>query len=122
MALLAFGVGQAAYGAAVLATYTSAFVRSWGVGGTIALLVPLRAPLEKPGKVATQPADAAKQVALLDDHALGLAGAMVRQSFVKHLLTEADKLAVGRLGTLDEQGAYALAGNYGELRRSFARS
>lgn len=42
-----------------------------------------------------------------------LAVANTRQSVIKHLLTEADRIAVGRLCKLEEQGGYAVAMNYG---------
>jgi hypothetical protein len=48
-----------------------------------------------------------------DPQLLALAMANTRQSVVKHLLTEADRIAVGRICPLDEQGGYAVAMNYG---------
>ncbi|WVQ71605.1 hypothetical protein IAR50_001145 [Cryptococcus sp. DSM 104548] len=44
-----------------------------------------------------------------------LAMANTGQSFIKHVLTEADRLAVARLSPLDDQGGYAVAMNYGSL-------
>lgn len=41
--------------------------------------------------------------------------AMTSQSFVKHLLTEGDKFAVSMVSTLEDQGAYAIASNYGAV-------
>jgi oligosaccharide translocation protein RFT1 len=41
--------------------------------------------------------------------------ANTRQSVVKHVLTEADRIAVGQLAELGDQGGYAVAMNYGEL-------
>ena len=43
-----------------------------------------------------------------------LAVVNTRQSFIKHLLTEADRIAVGRISPLKEQGGYAIAMNYGK--------
>ena len=40
---------------------------------------------------------------------------MVKQSILKHLLTEGDKFAVAKLATLSDQGGYALASNYGKF-------
>ncbi|KAG8808803.1 Oligosaccharide translocation protein rft1 [Serendipita sp. 399] len=40
---------------------------------------------------------------------------MTVQSFIKHLLTEGDKLAVSRTSQLANQGGYAVASNYGSL-------
>lgn len=50
------------------------------------------------------------------DDTRALAFANTRQSVVKHVLTEADRIAVGRISPLNEQGGYAVATNYGELR------
>ncbi|TYJ56568.1 hypothetical protein B9479_002660 [Cryptococcus floricola] len=44
-----------------------------------------------------------------------LAMANTGQSFIKHVLTEADRFAVARLSPLDDQGGYAVAMNYGSL-------
>lgn len=44
---------------------------------------------------------------------------MTLQSFVKHLLTEGDKLAVTRTSKLADQGGYAVASNYGMLSGNF---
>ncbi|WVR05129.1 hypothetical protein IAU60_002141 [Kwoniella sp. DSM 27419] len=44
-----------------------------------------------------------------------LAMANTGQSIIKHLLTEADRIAVARISPLDDQGGYAVAMNYGSL-------
>nr|XP_018263913.1 oligosaccharidyl-lipid flippase [Kwoniella dejecticola CBS 10117]OBR86071.1 oligosaccharidyl-lipid flippase [Kwoniella dejecticola CBS 10117] len=46
---------------------------------------------------------------------LSLAIANTGQSLIKHLLTEADRIAVARICPLDGQGGYAVAMNYGSL-------
>ncbi|KAG8897505.1 Oligosaccharide translocation protein rft1, partial [Tulasnella sp. 417] len=46
---------------------------------------------------------------------LRLSIAMTSQSFIKHILTEGDKFAVSMISTLEDQGAYAIASNYGSL-------
>nr|XP_019042746.1 hypothetical protein I302_08453 [Kwoniella bestiolae CBS 10118]OCF21676.1 hypothetical protein I302_08453 [Kwoniella bestiolae CBS 10118] len=46
---------------------------------------------------------------------VSLALANTGQSFIKHLLTEADRIAVARICPLDGQGGYAVAMNYGSL-------
>ncbi|CAG9951759.1 unnamed protein product [Clonostachys rosea f. rosea IK726] len=46
---------------------------------------------------------------------LSLAGSMMAQSVVKHLLTQGDTLLVSFLSTPSVQGVYALANNYGGL-------
>lgn len=51
-----------------------------------------------------------------DDSSRALAMANTRQSVVKHLLTEADRLAVSRISPLGDQGGYAVAMNYGMCR------
>jgi hypothetical protein len=45
---------------------------------------------------------------------LRLSVSMTTQSVFKHLLTEGDKFLVSRISPLEDQGAYALASNYGE--------
>lgn len=52
-----------------------------------------------------------------DDRIRSLAWANTRQSVVKHVLTEADRIAVGRISPLGDQGGYAVAMNYGALRK-----
>ncbi|BEI91305.1 uncharacterized protein CcaverHIS019_0401250 [Cutaneotrichosporon cavernicola] len=49
----------------------------------------------------------------LETRRLAIAG--TRQSVVKHLLTEADRIAVGYISPLGDQGGYAIAMNYGSL-------
>jgi oligosaccharide translocation protein RFT1 len=39
----------------------------------------------------------------------------MRQSVVKHVLTEADRIAVGIICPLEDQGGYAIAMNYGSF-------
>jgi hypothetical protein len=58
---------------------------------------------------------------LFDPQLLALAMANTIQSVVKHLLTEADRIAVGRICPLDEQGGYAVAMNYGGCGPSIDR-
>ena len=49
-----------------------------------------------------------------------LAIANTRQSVIKHLLSEGDRIAVTRICPLQEQGGYAVALNYGEIHRHSA--
>ncbi|EJT51448.1 oligosaccharide transporter [Trichosporon asahii var. asahii CBS 2479] len=51
-----------------------------------------------------------------DEKIRSLAWANTRQSVVKHVLTEADRIAVGRISPLGDQGGYAVAMNYGMLQ------
>jgi hypothetical protein len=55
-----------------------------------------------------------------DPHLLRLSGAMTAQSFVKHLLTEGDKMIISQVSPLKDQGGYAVASNYGTFILSTA--
>lgn len=46
---------------------------------------------------------------------------LTKQSVVKQLLTEADKLAIGRFGSTADMGGYAVALNYGECGEASRR-
>jgi oligosaccharide translocation protein RFT1 len=48
-----------------------------------------------------------------DQEIFGLAMANTRQSVIKHILTEGDRIVVGRISPLGDQGGYAVAINYG---------
>jgi hypothetical protein len=50
-----------------------------------------------------------------DKQTVSLAIANTRQSVLKHGLTEADRIAIGRISPLSDQGGYAVAMNYGDL-------
>lgn len=95
-ALLAFGVGQTAYGATLLLGFW------WSVG--VELPRPTGALTAKEGEGRYDPA------------VLSTSWALTKQSVVKQLLTEGDKIAVGRLSKVEDQGGYAVALNYGTLR------
>ncbi|KAK0557160.1 Oligosaccharide translocation protein rft1 [Tilletia horrida] len=99
--LVAFGLGQAAYGAATLCVFIWAYARAHGPTSILAVFQPRQA--DKPGQ------------ARLDKSTLSLTWVLVKQSLLKHSLTESDKLAVAKLGSLSDQGGYALASNYGSL-------
>lgn len=45
--------------------------------------------------------------------------ANTRQSIVKHVLTEGDRIVVGRISPLGDQGGYAIAINYGTYHSHF---
>jgi oligosaccharide translocation protein RFT1 len=100
--LLAFGLGQAASGAAILLTFAGSYCLRFGLGSTLHLYMPVwhTAPLPKDeGRTSTD----------------RLAVLLFLQSILKHLLTEADKIAVSRLASLEDQGGYALGTNYASL-------
>lgn len=96
LALIAFGMGRAAYGGVLLAVAAIgvAYVRSWAA---------VRRAL---WPVADAP---------VDRETAALMRVTTAQALLKLLLTEGDKLAVAQLTTLEDQGGYALASNYGSL-------
>ncbi|PWN33583.1 uncharacterized protein FA14DRAFT_110462, partial [Meira miltonrushii] len=98
--LLPFGVGQFFYGLAFLIVFTVHSISQSGLGSTVELY------LFRFGK---------QRSSTFDKETLKLSKSMTRQNVVKHVLGEADKFAVARLGSLSDQGAYALASNYGSL-------
>ncbi|CAO1626003.1 unnamed protein product [Jaminaea pallidilutea] len=104
-ALLAFGLGQFAYGAVILITFVGSYVARLGLSATKDLYIPRRSAAIR------QKAGASSSQASTSQLALSLS----IQSIFKHLLTEADKLAVSRLASLEDQGGYALGTNYASL-------
>ncbi|KAE8219075.1 hypothetical protein CF319_g7162 [Tilletia indica] len=104
--LIAFGLGQAAYGAATLAVFLLAHAKSHGMRGIPRALWPV-AP--------AQTSEKGIKPTYFDTATLSLTWVLVKQSLLKHVLTESDKLAVARIGSLTDQGGYALASNYGSL-------
>lgn len=88
--LLAFAIGYAAGSVWLAARY----IYSFGFGGLIWRSGALQSPR------------------------LSLALANTRQSLIKHVLTEADRIAVGAIYPLVEQGGYAVAINYGACKSS----
>ncbi|KLO11563.1 Rft-1-domain-containing protein [Schizopora paradoxa] len=56
-----------------------------------------------------------KNSSYFDESLLRVSLAMTGQSFVKHILTEGDKVIMSRFSTLKDQGGYAVANNYGSL-------
>ncbi|KAN0065528.1 Oligosaccharide translocation protein rft1 [Thecaphora frezii] len=113
--LLAFGLGQVCYGLAMLLVYAQWFLRRDGLRQTLALYV-VRATHSTRGS-----SDGAAATAMgwlgnyLDLELLSLCWSMTKQGLLKHALTEGDKLAVARFASLEDQGGYALASNYGSL-------
>ncbi|KAL4246583.1 Oligosaccharide translocation protein RFT1 [Abortiporus biennis] len=98
-ALVAFALGQAAYG---VSTFLS-FLRAYG------------------GRVGYWPEQVKDKVhgntkwQYFDTPLLHLSAAMTGQSVIKHFLTEGDKFLVSTLSPLTDQGGYAIASNYGSL-------
>ncbi|KAK4051491.1 Oligosaccharide translocation protein rft1 [Microbotryomycetes sp. JL221] len=95
-ALLSFGVGQAVYGLSLLIGLRTV-ARNAAHGSTIRWV------------------SSSGSQAKFDPVILQTSWALTKQSLVKQLLTEGDKIAVGRLSQLEDQGGYAIALNYGSL-------
>ncbi|CAO1613527.1 unnamed protein product [Parajaminaea phylloscopi] len=97
--LLAFGIGQATYGLTILSTFLVTYALRYGIASTARLYVPRLFSAASTQSKATS----------------ALAVSLSVQSFFKHILTEADKVAVSHLATLEDQGGYALGTNYASL-------
>lgn len=107
-ALLAFALGQMAYGFAILGSYMRAYgpskvfqLKKDVDGKCVSLSLSLDGAWLK---------TAARY---FDPQLLYLSAAMTVQSVIKHFLTEGDKFLVSYFSPLADQGGYALASNYG---------
>ncbi|KDN39249.1 Rft-1-domain-containing protein [Tilletiaria anomala UBC 951] len=100
--LMAYGWGRLSFGLVILLCYVYAFHRSIGARRTRALLWPRKAIVHG-------------QSRYLSPKGISISWAMGKQAMLKHVMGESDKIAVARLGTLEDQGGYALASNYGSL-------
>ena len=98
--LVAFGLGQLFNGLAMLIAYAGWFLAKFGWSQTVSLYVPSSSGASAP---------------LLDRATLAICWAMTKQGVLKHLLTEGDKFAIAKFASLEDQGGYALASNYGSL-------
>lgn len=106
--ILPFAIGQLCYGSAFLGVFFAHSIRELGAATTIRTYLPHRPrSASAKGNAGTVPEP------WLDQTSVRLSLSMTRQNIVKHLLGEGDKFAVARLASLSEQGAYALASNYG---------
>lgn len=96
--LLAYATGQAIYGVVLAVGFW------WHYGVTDVsydrALLPARS---------TNPS----KKDLLDPKDVSLSWALTQQSLVKHFLSEGDKIIVGRICPIEDQGGYAVALNYG---------
>ncbi|OCF36549.1 oligosaccharidyl-lipid flippase [Kwoniella heveanensis BCC8398] len=99
-ALLGFAVGQVAGALWLAVRYLREF--EWDIGSLVWLQ-------------SLQGFSLSYRERRFNSETLSLAIANTGQSFVKHLLTEADRIAVARISPLDDQGGYAVAMNYGSL-------
>ncbi|KAF7795410.1 hypothetical protein EIP86_006568 [Pleurotus ostreatoroseus] len=98
-ALVAFALGQAAYGITMLVQFLRVYGRS-------AQYILKSVQTRIHGNSKSQ---------YFDSALLHLSAWMTGQSVVKHFLTEGDKFLVSRLSPLADQGGYAVASNYGSL-------
>ncbi len=107
IALLAFGIGQASFGLTMLSVHLLHFITRYSLASTLDLYIP------RPDRITTT--EKKTKTVWLDGPTLSLCFAMSQQGILKHALTEADKFAVAKYATLEDQGGYALASNYGSL-------
>ncbi|CDO71927.1 hypothetical protein BN946_scf184940.g74 [Trametes cinnabarina] len=98
-ALVAFALGQTAYGLTMLASFMMA------CRGTLDF---------RPKRVSFTTEGGTKSL-LFEPELFSLSVVMTGQSLIKHFLTEGDKFLVSRLSPLADQGGYAVAANYGSL-------
>ncbi|KAK5994868.1 Oligosaccharide translocation protein RFT1 [Cladobotryum mycophilum] len=106
LGVLPFALGQLAYGTSLLLVYVYSGQRLASATGFS--LVPK--PLSSSGKD-----DATFLLSYFYAPTVSLAGSMMAQSVVKHLLTQGDTFLISLLSTPEVQGVYALANNYGSL-------
>ncbi|KAF2797699.1 Rft-1-domain-containing protein [Melanomma pulvis-pyrius CBS 109.77] len=102
--VLPFGIGQLAYALGLLVVYV---FKMWPVTKTeqFSLL---------PKKIASTK-EAPTILNLFSSPLLRLTRSLTLQSSLKYILTQGDSLLITTLATLSDQGAYALASNYGGL-------
>ncbi|KAL3952925.1 hypothetical protein ACCO45_012868 [Purpureocillium lilacinum] len=114
LGVLPFALGQLAYGAALLLVY---LVAGQGLASSLGFSL-LPRPVAVPAGQRKQGGDGTKGEFLCSYFyrpTMSLAGSMMAQSVVKHLLTQGDTFLVSLLSTPQVQGVYALANNYGGL-------
>lgn len=107
-ALVAFALGQSAYSSVVFFSYVyqMGYPTFW----------PTRLAIRQSSK-ATASRSTFYRIAsqYFDVSSLYLSLTMTGQCIVKHILTEGDKIILSRWSTLQNQGGYAIAVNYGSL-------
>nr|UWK20231.1 oligosaccharidyl-lipid flippase [Trichoderma stromaticum] len=102
--VLPFALGQLSYGVSLLLVY---FVSGYRLAlGTGFSLLPKRL---------TSSEDVIFVLSYFYKPTVSLAGSMMAQSVVKHLLTQGDTFLISLFSTPKVQGVYALANNYGSL-------
>ncbi|ORY00599.1 Rft protein-domain-containing protein [Clohesyomyces aquaticus] len=111
--VLPFAVGQLAYATALLVVYTW---KTWPVAQEEKVSLLLRRLPEEEKKEKEETETTARPVlGLFTIPLLRLTGSLTLQSGLKYILTQGDSLLITTLATLSDQGAYALASNYGGL-------
>ncbi|KAH7480262.1 hypothetical protein FOMA001_g7717 [Fusarium oxysporum f. sp. matthiolae] len=101
--VLPFALGQITYGVSLLLVY---LVSGYRLASSIGFSL-------LPKTIASK--DNRFWASMFDRSTIGLAGSMMAQSVVKHLLTQGDTFLISFLASASVQGAYALANNYGSL-------
>ncbi|KAL6408820.1 oligosaccharidyl-lipid flippase [Ilyonectria robusta] len=104
LGVLPFALGQMTYGGALLVVYLVSGYRLASSMGFSIFPKPVAATV-----------DVRFWGSYFDRPTMSLAGSMMAQSVVKHLLTQGDTFLVSFLASAEVQGAYALANNYGGL-------
>lgn len=101
--VLPFALGQITYGVSLLLVY---LVSGYRLASSIGFSLLPKTIASKENRF---------WASMFDRSTIGLAGSMMAQSVVKHLLTQGDTLLISFLASASVQGAYALANNYGSL-------
>ncbi|KLO87199.1 oligosaccharide transporter [Fusarium fujikuroi] len=101
--VLPFALGQITYGVSLLLVY---LVSGYRLASSIGFSLLPKTITSKDNRF---------WASLFDRSTIGLAGSMMAQSVVKHLLTQGDTFLISFLASASVQGAYALANNYGSL-------
>ncbi|GBC52078.2 oligosaccharidyl-lipid flippase family protein [Rhizophagus irregularis DAOM 181602=DAOM 197198] len=97
--ILAFAVAQVAFSLVLMIGYIGYFISNWDI------------QLLKPQKLQ----DERQKVFWFDEHLFNLAKTFTKQSLLKHVLTEGDKMLIALLSEPVDQGIYAFVFNYGSL-------
>ncbi|KAF3401608.1 Oligosaccharide translocation protein RFT1 [Penicillium rolfsii] len=100
---LPFALGHLSYSIALLCGYCWALLRGAGERRFTFLLTKIRSSSSE------------YLWGRFPRHLMSLAASVFVQSLVKHLLTQGDSMMLAALSTLEDQGIYSLAANYGGL-------
>lgn len=110
LGVLPFALGQLTYGVVLLLVYLVSGYRLAAAQGFSLLPRPAAAASNSDGSDSDS-----FVLRYFYRPTITLAGSMMAQSVVKHILTQGDTFLVSLLSTPDVQGVYALANNYGGL-------